>query len=76
LACVFAAYTRHLGASDLPQNSKIFRCPARLEAEPLQGHALTLSMQVDIAGTQYRFSWGRAQAGMARKVAAAMPGGS
>jgi hypothetical protein len=45
-------------------------------AEPLQGHALTLSMQVDIAGTQYRFSWGRAQAGMARKVAAAMPGGS
>jgi hypothetical protein len=45
-------------------------------AEPLQGHALTLSMEVDVAGTQYRFSWGRAQAGMARKVAAALPGGS
>jgi hypothetical protein len=44
--------------------------------EPLHGHALTLSMEVDIAGTQYRFSWGRAQAGMARKVATAMPDGS
>jgi hypothetical protein len=45
-------------------------------ADPLHGHALTMSMQVDIAGTQYRFSWGRAQAGMARKVAAAIPAGS
>jgi hypothetical protein len=41
-------------------------------AEPLQGHFLTLSMNVTIDGTPQRLSWGRAQPGMARRVAAAL----
>lgn len=41
-------------------------------AEPLQAHLLTLSMNVTIDGTPQRFSWGRAQPGMARRVAAAL----
>jgi hypothetical protein len=41
-------------------------------AEPLRGHFLTLSMNVTIDGTPQRFSWGRAQPGMARRVAAAL----
>jgi hypothetical protein len=41
-------------------------------AEPLRTHLLTLSMNVTIAGTPQRFSWGRVQAGMARRVAGAI----
>lgn len=41
-------------------------------AEPLRGHVLTFSMNVVIDGTPQRFSWGRAQASMARRVAAAL----
>jgi hypothetical protein len=41
-------------------------------AEPLQAHVLTLSMNVTIDGTPQRLSWGRAQPGMARRVAAAL----
>lgn len=37
--------------------------------EPIRPHLLTLSMNVTIDGTPQRFSWGRAQAGMARRVA-------
>jgi hypothetical protein len=40
--------------------------------EPLRPHLLTLSMNVTMNGTPQRFSWGRAQAGMARRVAAAL----
>jgi hypothetical protein len=45
---------------------------AQISAEPLRSGALTLSMQVTIDGTVQRFSWGRAQAGMARTVADAL----
>jgi hypothetical protein len=41
-------------------------------SEPLQGHFVTLSMNVTIDGTPQRLSWGRAQPGMARRVAAAL----
>ena len=44
----------------------------QISAEPLHSGALTLSMQVTIDGTVQRFSWGRAQGGMARKVADAL----
>ena len=43
-----------------------------ITAEPLRGHLLTLSMNVSIGGTPQRFSWGRLQTGMARRVAAAL----
>lgn len=41
-------------------------------AEPLRPHLLTLSMNVTINSTPQRFSWGRAQASMARRVADAL----
>jgi hypothetical protein len=41
-------------------------------AEPLQTHLLTLSMNVTIDGAPQRFSWGRAQSGLARRMAAAL----
>lgn len=43
-----------------------------ITAEPLRGHLLTLSMNVTLNGTPQRFSWGRAQSGMAKTVAAAL----
>ncbi len=43
-----------------------------ISAEPLRGHLLTLSMNVTIDGTPQRFSWGRIQGSMARRVAAAL----
>jgi hypothetical protein len=43
-----------------------------VSAEPLRGHMLTLSMDVTVDGTPTLFSWGRAQAGMARRVATAL----
>jgi hypothetical protein len=43
-----------------------------ITAEPLKPHFLTLSMDVTISGQPQRFSWGRAQAGMARRVADAL----
>jgi len=43
-----------------------------ITVEPLRPHLLTLSMTVVIGGTPQRFSWGRAQAGMARRVAGAL----
>jgi hypothetical protein len=45
---------------------------AAVTAEPLRGHMLTLSMNVTIDGTAQYFSWGRAQPGMARRVAEAL----
>lgn len=45
---------------------------ATVTAEPLRGHLLTLSMNVTIDGTPQRFSWGRAQADMAKRVATAL----
>ena len=45
---------------------------SRISAGPLQSHLLTLSMQVTIDGSEHRFSWGKAQGGMARTVAAAL----
>jgi hypothetical protein len=44
----------------------------QISAEPLRSGTLTLSMQVTIDGTVQRFSWGRVQGGMARKVADAL----
>jgi hypothetical protein len=41
-------------------------------AEALRPHLLTLSMNVTIDGTPQRFSWGRAQPGMASRVSAAL----
>jgi hypothetical protein len=46
-----------------------------ITAEPLRGHLLTLSMNVTLSGTPQRFSWGRAQSGMARRVADALTAG-
>jgi len=43
-----------------------------ISAEPLRAHFLTLSMNVTIDGTPQRFSWGRIQGGMARRVATAL----
>ena len=43
-----------------------------IAAEPLRGHLLTLSMNVTLDGTPQRFSWGRAQSSMARRVAHAL----
>lgn len=45
-----------------------------LKPGPLRGHLLTLSMEVEIEGSEApsRFSWGRAQTSMARRVAAAL----
>ena len=43
-----------------------------VSAEPLRSHILTLSMNVTIDGTPQRFSWGRIQAGVAKRVAAAL----
>jgi hypothetical protein len=43
-----------------------------IATEPLRPHLLTLSMNVTINGTPQRFSWGRAQAGMARRVSDAL----
>jgi len=43
-----------------------------ITVEPLRPHLLTLSMTVIINGTPQRFSWGRAQASMARRVADAL----
>lgn len=43
-----------------------------VSAEPLRSHILTLSMNVTIDETPQRFSWGRAQTGMAKRVAAAL----
>lgn len=43
-----------------------------VSAEPLHGHLLTLSMSVTIDGIPQRFSWGRMQSGMARRVAMAL----
>lgn len=43
-----------------------------IKAEPLRGHLLTLSMNVTIGETPQRFSWGRAQTSMARRVATAL----
>jgi hypothetical protein len=43
-----------------------------IATEPLRPHLLTLSMNVTINGTPQRFSWGRAQASMARRVADAL----
>ena len=34
--------------------------------------ALMFKMDVDVAGTAHRFSWGRVQAGTAREVAQAL----
>ncbi len=47
---------------------------AKITAGPLRGHLLTLSMEVSIEGAPapFRFSWGRAQAGTARVLAAAL----
>lgn len=41
-------------------------------AEPLRLHLLTVSMNVTMNGTPQRFSWGRAQVSMARRVADAL----
>lgn len=43
-----------------------------IQAGPLRGHLLTLSMEVTMGGTPYRFGWGRAQGKMARRVAEAL----
>ena len=43
-----------------------------ISAGPLRGHLLTFSMDVIMDGTPQRFSWGRAQPGMARRVAMAL----
>jgi hypothetical protein len=43
-----------------------------ISAEPLRAHFLTISMNVTIDETPQRFSWGRIQGGMARRVAAAL----
>jgi hypothetical protein len=43
-----------------------------VSAEPLHGYLLTLSMSVTIDGIPQRFSWGRMQSGMARRVAMAL----
>lgn len=43
-----------------------------VSAEPLRTHMLTVSMNVTIDGTPQRFSWGRTQTGMAKRVAAAL----
>ncbi|MBS2962084.1 hypothetical protein KGA66_03425 [Actinocrinis puniceicyclus] len=47
---------------------------ANFKAGPLKGHLLTYSMQVDTIdpAMSYRFSWGRAQAKIAKRVAAAL----
>lgn len=45
---------------------------SRISAEPLRGHLLTLSMNVIIDGTPQRFSWGRTQVNMARRIATAL----
>jgi hypothetical protein len=44
----------------------------QVSVQPLHSHLLTISMEVTMAGTPYRFSWGRVQGGMARKVADAL----
>ncbi len=43
-----------------------------VSAEPLRSHLLTVSMNVTIDGTPQRFSWGRVQTGMAKRVATAL----
>ncbi|MFD0378685.1 hypothetical protein [Streptomyces sp. NPDC127112] len=46
---------------------------AQISAGPLQKHFLTLSMEVQMtAPTPWRFSWGRVQSDMARRVATAL----
>ncbi|GAA0279741.1 hypothetical protein GCM10010302_16810 [Streptomyces polychromogenes] len=46
---------------------------AQISAGPLHKHFLTLSMEVQMtAPTPWRFSWGRAQSDMARRVATAL----
>lgn len=42
-----------------------------VSAEPLRGHLLTLSMNITVDEVPRRFSWGRVQSGMARRVATA-----
>jgi|SRR5215467_3054032 len=44
----------------------------KINGGPLRGHMLTLSMEVTVDGAPYRFSWGRMQGKMARRVAAAL----
>ncbi|HEX9032114.1 MAG TPA: hypothetical protein VF834_09740 [Streptosporangiaceae bacterium] len=46
----------------------------KISAGPLRGHVLTMSSEVTIDGIAHRFSWGRAQSRMARRVVAALRG--
>jgi hypothetical protein len=43
-----------------------------ISAGPVRTHLLTISMEVTVDGTPHKFSWGRFQGGMARRVAAAL----
>lgn len=48
-------------------------CPRQaVTAGPLNGHLLTVSADVTLDGTPYRFSWGRLAPGQARSAMAAL----
>jgi hypothetical protein len=51
-------------------------CPRdQVSVQPLHTGLLTISTEATMAGAPYRFSWGRVQGGMARKVTDALAAG-